>query len=170
MMSSEFNVTPVTSLTLDGLVPLLDHSLLFFVLFLAAYIFGGLSHLFAAKPSPADVRLRGGGSAELRGRQHGGLSQTSVRPAVEPRLRAGVPLGVSESGLRGVLSGQLQLHAAVGHGLRPLPVHLPPAALRRAGVSCRCCGAAAALLAASRRPGGRRGAAGQPSAALPLAA
>lgn len=39
MMSSEFNVTPVTSLTLDGLVPLLDHSLLFFVLFLAAYIF-----------------------------------------------------------------------------------------------------------------------------------
>ncbi|XP_070770172.1 olfactory receptor 6N1-like [Enoplosus armatus] len=39
MRSAESNVTSVTSLTLDGLVPLSDHSLLFFFLFFAVYVF-----------------------------------------------------------------------------------------------------------------------------------
>ncbi|XP_041806029.1 olfactory receptor 11A1-like [Chelmon rostratus] len=39
MRSAQLNVTPVTSLTLDGLALLSDHTLLFFFFFLAVYMF-----------------------------------------------------------------------------------------------------------------------------------
>ncbi|KAG8000448.1 hypothetical protein GBF38_016776 [Nibea albiflora] len=95
-----------------GLAPVSAHSSVLFAVLCSVYVFVLCSdslvvYLICSQSSlrPADVRLRGRGSVELSGRQHGGVPEAARRTCCGLAARWRFPPCVPGSGLRGFSLG-----------------------------------------------------------------